>query len=154
MTSGAVEDHDTAESESISRMRSVWKTVISADIFSQFQVTPTSEAIPTTENWSGVLDFISADRVAMQIADEVYEDCSWPGSVKYLYESGEREIPLSDLKGVLERESNEEFEMLAMEEWVSRAEDLGLHSLLGEYLRGVGETSLVFPRLLQQGNFF
>ncbi|KAL5355551.1 hypothetical protein BJX96DRAFT_170776 [Aspergillus floccosus] len=118
------------------------------------QYSRSMKAIPTTENWSGVLDFISADRVAMQIADEVYEDCSWPGSVKYLYESGEREIPLSDLKGVLERESDEEFEMLAMEGWVSRAEDLGLHSLLGEYLRGVGETRLVFPRLLQQGNIF
>ncbi|KAF9886948.1 hypothetical protein FE257_010689 [Aspergillus nanangensis] len=111
------------------------------------------KAIPNADKWAGSLDFISADRVAMHIADEVYEDCSWPGSVKYLYESGEREIPLSDLQGVLERETGDVFEKVDMHEWVSRAEDVGLHALLGEYLRGVVDVELVFPRLVQQGSF-
>ncbi|EAW09117.1 putative hybrid NRPS/PKS enzyme [Aspergillus clavatus NRRL 1] len=114
----------------------------------------TLRAIPQTDGWTGWLDFVSADRVAMQIADEVYEDYSWPGTVKYLYEAGDREIPLSDLRGVLERETGESFESIPLEEWVLRAEGQGLHPLLGEYLRRVSGIPLVLPRLVQQGSFF
>ncbi|KAF7169928.1 hypothetical protein CNMCM5623_002479 [Aspergillus felis] len=111
-------------------------------------------AIPQTEGWTGWLDFVSADRVAMRIADEVYEDYSWPGTVKYLYESGDREIPLSDLKGVLEREKGETFEVVPLSEWVSRAEEQGLHPLLGEYLQNISGMPLLLPRLVQQGDVF
>ena len=92
----------------------------------------------------------------MEISDQVYEDYSWPGNVKYLFESGEQEIPLSDIKGVLERENGGEssVDTVTMEEWVSRTEEKGLNPLLGEYLRRVNGTPLVFPRLVREGNFF
>ncbi|KAK5635444.1 hypothetical protein RRF57_011156 [Xylaria bambusicola] len=61
--------------------------------------------IPETTLWGGYLDFISVDKAAMQVVDEVYEDYSWPGHVKYLYESGEQVVAISDMKGVLERET-------------------------------------------------
>jgi hybrid polyketide synthase/nonribosomal peptide synthetase ACE1 len=112
------------------------------------------KAVPDTNLWRGWLDFIDVKRVAMQIADEVYEDYSWPGNVKYLYESGDHEIPISDLKGVLEREQGSVFETLALEEWVAKAQSHGLHPLLAEYLNGLSGTSVVFPRLIQQGSFF
>ncbi|KAI5928470.1 PKS-NRPS hybrid [Camillea tinctor] len=111
-------------------------------------------AIPNTSLWRGWLDFVSVDAVAMQISDEVYEDYSWPGNVKYLYESGDQEISLSDLKGVLERETGTRFETISLEEWVSRAQEHGLHPLLGEYLRGVSGVPIVFPRLIKEGGFF
>ncbi|KAI1505453.1 putative hybrid NRPS/PKS enzyme [Biscogniauxia marginata] len=114
----------------------------------------TLRAIPDTKLWRGWLDFVSVDAVAMQIADEVYEDYSWPGNVKYLYESGDHEISLSDLKGVLEREIGSRFEKVSLDEWVSRAQEYGLHPLLGEYLRGVSDTPIVFPRLVKEGSFF
>ncbi|KAI9848698.1 MAG: putative Hybrid PKS-NRPS biosynthetic cluster [Sclerophora amabilis] len=112
------------------------------------------KAVPDTGTWKGWLDFVSVDRVAMQIADEVYEDCPWPGGIKYLFESGDQEIPLSDLRGVLEREKGMVFEKLMMEEWVARAQAEGLHVMLAEYLRGVSNVPIVFPRLLKQGGFF
>ncbi|KAI8952323.1 hypothetical protein F4801DRAFT_599996 [Xylaria longipes] len=112
------------------------------------------KAVPDTNLWRGWLDFISVKRVAMQIADEVYEDYSWPGNVKYLYESGDQEIPISDLRGVLEREQESVFETLSLEEWVTKAQSHGLHPLLAEYLRSLSDTSIIFPRLIQQGSFF
>ena len=112
------------------------------------------KAVPDTDAWKGWLDFISVDRVAMQIADEVYEDCPWPGGIKYLFESGDREIPLSDLKAVLEREKGMVFEKLTVEDWVTRAQAEGLHPMLAEYLRGVSNVPIIFPRLLKQGGFY
>ena len=115
----------------------------------------TTGLVPDTSSWHGWVDMISVERVAMEIADQVYEDYSWPGNVKYLFESGEQEIRLSDIKGVLERENGgRSVETVMMEEWVSHAEEKGLHPLLGEYLRRVNGTPLVFPRLVREGNFF
>ncbi|KAI0109876.1 putative hybrid NRPS/PKS enzyme [Daldinia grandis] len=116
----------------------------------------TTRLVPDTSSWSGWIDMVSVERVAMQIADQVYEDYSWPGNVKYLYESGEKEILLSDMRGVLERENSDgsKIETVTMGEWVSRAQEKGLNPLLGEYLRRVDGTPLFFPRLIREGNFF
>ncbi|KAI0817254.1 PKS-NRPS hybrid [Xylaria sp. FL0064] len=110
-------------------------------------------AIPDTSAWRGWLDFISVDKAAMQIVDEVYEDYSWPGHVKHLYESGEQVVALSDMKGVLGRESGSVIETVSMEEWVNRAVEEGLNPLLGEYLKRAAGTPLVFPRLVRHDSF-
>ncbi|TWU72717.1 putative nrps-t1pks biosynthetic cluster [Metarhizium rileyi] len=111
-------------------------------------------AIPDTSSWRGSLDFISVDRAAMQIVDEVYEDYSWPGNVKYLYESGEEVVPLSNMKGFMERENGSVFKALSMKEWVKRAEEEGLNPLLGEYLNRAAASPLTFPRLVRHDSFF
>ncbi|KAI1749216.1 PKS-NRPS hybrid [Xylaria castorea] len=110
-------------------------------------------AVPDTSAWRGWLDFISVDRVVMQIVDEVYEDYSWPGHVKYLYESGEKVVALSDMKGLLERENKIVIKTVPMEEWVSMAEEKGLNPLLGEYLNRASGTPIVFPRLVRHDSF-
>ncbi|RDL33251.1 putative hybrid nrps pks [Venustampulla echinocandica] len=115
----------------------------------------TIKAVPDTSLWRGYIDLVSVGRVAMDIANQVYEDYSWPGNVKYLYESGEQEILLSDIRGVLERATGgSKIETVRMEEWVSRAEEKGLNPLLGEYLRHIDGTPFVFPRLVHEGDFF
>ncbi|KAI1478194.1 putative hybrid NRPS/PKS enzyme [Daldinia eschscholtzii] len=112
--------------------------------------------VPDTSSWSGWIDMISVENVAMQISDQVYEDYSWPGNVKYLFESGEQEILISDMKGVLERENSNgsKIKTVSMEEWVSRAQEKGMNPLLGEYLRRMDGVPAVFPRLIREGNFF
>ncbi|KAM0334359.1 hypothetical protein ACHAQA_001385 [Verticillium albo-atrum] len=111
------------------------------------------KAIPDTSAWRGWLDFVSVETAAMQIADEVYEDYSWPGNVKYLYESGDEIIPLSDLQGVLERETGSKFDELAMKDWVARAEVRGMSPLLADFLRGVANVPLVFTLLEKEGSW-
>lgn len=111
------------------------------------------KAVPNMDLWKGWLDMVSVECVAMTILDQVYEDDLSPNGVKFLFESGEREINLSDLKGVLEREMGEKVETVSLDMWVERAKDKGLHPLLGEYLRGLEGTKLVFPRLLHESEF-
>ena len=129
--------------------------VAETDLMSNLlQYSRSLKAIPDTSVWKGWLDFVSVEHVAMQIADEVYEDCAWPGGIKYLFESGDQQIPLSDLKGVLERESGMVFEKVAMVEWLERAQAEGLSAMLAEYLRGVSDVPISFPRLVKQSGLF
>ncbi|KAL0941609.1 hybrid NRPS/NKS cluster containing protein [Colletotrichum truncatum] len=109
-----------------------------------------TKAIPDTSAWKGSLDFISVERAAMQIVDEVYEDYSWPGNVRYLYESGEEIFPLANLRDILGRETGSKIEELPMEQWIAQAEAQGMSPLLGDYLRGVSDRSLVFTILEKQ----
>lgn len=111
-------------------------------------------AIPDTSSWRGWLDFIPVEHAAMQIVDEVYEDYSWPGHVKYLYESGGKVVSLSDIKGMLESENGSSIETVSMGEWVRKAEEQGLNPLLGEYLKRASDIPLVFPRLVRHDSFF
>lgn len=108
-------------------------------------------AVPATTAWSGWLDFVSVGSAARQIVDEVCKDQSRPGSVKYLYESGEEVIPLADLGDVLGRETGSKFAQLPVEEWVARAEAQGLSPLLGEFLRAHADVPLIFTRLDKDG---
>ncbi|KAI1463640.1 putative hybrid NRPS/PKS enzyme [Daldinia caldariorum] len=121
-----------------------------------FKYSRANGLVPDTKSWSGWIDMISVESVAMQIADQVYEDYSWPGNVKYLYESGEQEVRISDMKGVLERESSSGLKVktVSMDEWISRAVEKGLNPLLGEYLRRMDGVPAYFPRLIREGNFF
>ncbi|KAK7984741.1 hypothetical protein PG988_002363 [Apiospora saccharicola] len=112
-------------------------------------------AVPdVSDTWSGWLDLVSVERVAAEITDELYEDYSWPGTVKYLYESGDEVIPISDLRGVLERETKSPVEVLAMDEWTARAAAQGMSPLLCEYLRGVADTPLVFGLLEKEEGLY
>ncbi|KAI1800660.1 putative hybrid NRPS/PKS enzyme [Daldinia bambusicola] len=121
-----------------------------------FKYSRATGLVPDTKSWSGWIDMISVESVAMQIADQVYEDYSWPGNVKYLYESGEQEVLISDMKGVLEREGSNGLKVKTapMDEWVSRAVEKGLNPLLGEYLQRMDGVPALFPRLIREGNFF
>ncbi|KAI3317086.1 PKS-NRPS hybrid [Xylariaceae sp. AK1471] len=112
-----------------------------------------TNAIPDTSAWSGWLDIVSVERTAMQIVDEVYEDYSWPGNVKYLYESGDEVVPLSDLRRVLERETGSSVEELPMKDWVKGAEIRGMNPLLGDYLCAVADAPLVFALLEKEGSW-
>ncbi|KAK8103678.1 uncharacterized protein PG998_010711 [Apiospora kogelbergensis] len=114
-----------------------------------------TRAIPdVSDTWSGWLDLVAVERVAVEITDELYEDYSWPGTVKYLYESGDEVIPLSDLRGVLERETKAPVEVLDMDEWTARAAAQGMSPLLCEYLRGVADTPLVFGLLEKEEGLY
>ncbi|KAF4824807.1 Polyketide synthase-nonribosomal peptide synthetase [Colletotrichum siamense] len=108
------------------------------------------KAMPDVSSWNGWLDFITVEGAAMQVVDEVYKDYSWPGRVAYLYESGEEIVPLTDLKATLERDTGCEFEVLAMDEWATRAESKGMSVLLGEYLRGAANAPVTLTMLQKE----
>nr|A0A7L8UVC9.1 RecName: Full=Polyketide synthase-nonribosomal peptide synthetase ffsA; Short=PKS-NRPS ffsA; AltName: Full=Cytochalasans biosynthesis cluster protein ffsA [Aspergillus flavipes]QOG08944.1 FfsA [Aspergillus flavipes] len=77
---------------------------------------------PTSPAWQGTLDFVDVEKVATEIVEEVKNDSAHPGGlVKYMYESGDLEIAVDDMKGSLERETGQAFQTLSLEEWTKAA---------------------------------
>ena len=66
----------------------------------------------------------------------------------------DQQIPLSDLKRVLERESGIVFEKVAMVELLERAQAEGLSAMLAVYLRKVSDVPISFLRLVKQISLF
>ncbi|KAK5996028.1 Polyketide synthase-nonribosomal peptide synthetase phmA [Cladobotryum mycophilum] len=105
---------------------------------------------PTSPAWRGTLDFVDVEQVAGDIIEEVKNDSAYPdGLVKYMYQSGDLEIAVDDMKGSLEQETGETFQTVSLEEWARRAEAEGMDALVAAYLATVGELPVVFPKLLR-----
>ncbi|KAI9753134.1 MAG: putative Hybrid PKS-NRPS biosynthetic cluster [Chaenotheca gracillima] len=107
------------------------------------------KAVPYSASWQGYLDFISVDKVATAVAREVHDNKPKSGSLTYLFESGDLELPVEDIQAALEKETNSQFAVLSVKEWASRAQNAGLDALVAIYLGGAESTPLVFPRLLK-----
>nr|AFI23580.1 PKS-NRPS hybrid [Colletotrichum higginsianum] len=105
------------------------------------------KAVPDMGLWKGWLDFVSDETTAMQIVDEVYEDCSWPGHVRYFYQSGEEMIPLSNLRGFLGNKIGGNVDVLPMNDWLTIAERQGMNAMLCEYMRTVADRPLTLTML-------
>lgn len=106
--------------------------------------------VPVSRAWQGTLDFVSVERVAADILDEVKNDSAHQGGmVKYVHESGELEIAVDDMKLSLERQTGQKFESMSLEEWTQAAVAEGLNELVAAYLNSAAEMSFVFPKLLK-----
>ncbi|QLI74157.1 Polyketide synthase-nonribosomal peptide synthetase [Metarhizium brunneum] len=97
------------------------------------------------------LDFIGAERVSAEIVDEVKHDSAYPGGlVKYMYESGDLEFAVDNMKGSLERQTGASSEILRLEEWTRRAAAAGLNEIVAACLARADELPIVFPKLLRR----
>ncbi|QKX63147.1 uncharacterized protein TRUGW13939_10316 [Talaromyces rugulosus] len=107
-------------------------------------------AVPEMTRWRGHLDLVDVHLVARGlvhraiIAEPVEES-----RITVLHLSGEQVIPVEDAKQYLEKETGYRFRILSIEGWVVEAERLGLHPLVGAYLRTIAsrEEPIYFPRL-------
>jgi hybrid polyketide synthase/nonribosomal peptide synthetase ACE1 len=108
------------------------------------------KAVPDLSSWKGWFDFISVDNVASGVIDEILSSTSLEkGTMKYVHQSGEMEVPVAEFKGFLEMEGRDKFETLSGHDWVSRAKDLGLHELVAAYVshQGTANQPIVLPRM-------
>lgn len=111
-------------------------------------------AVAASDGWRGYFDFISVEKTALSIVDEVVANNPVPvgraddiANVRYIYQAGETVIPMSELKNFLEKTSGETFDVLPLDVWIRRAEDAGLSPLLAAYLRQASAAQVVLPRL-------
>lgn len=105
---------------------------------------------PTSPAWQGSLDFVDVDRAASDIVEEVKNDSADAGGlVKYLYESGDMEIAVNDMKAFLEEDTGDRYQEMSLESWVHAAAANGLDGLVASYLANVGKTPILFPRLVR-----
>lgn len=115
------------------------------------------ESVPQSTSWNGYFDFISVTSVASEIVHAVRSSGAGRrtvagSTVSYLYESGEIVYPLSIMKELSDQMGDGgPVETVPLEEWVDRAEKLGLNPMLAAYLRSANETAglLAFPRLVK-----
>lgn len=106
--------------------------------------------VPSSPAWSGTLDFVSVENAAYGIMQEVKNDSAHPnGMVKYVYESGDLEIAVQDMKGSLELQAGEKYEMVDIETWTRDAVTEGLDQLIATYLQTAADLPIVFPKLLR-----
>jgi hybrid polyketide synthase/nonribosomal peptide synthetase ACE1 len=104
---------------------------------------------PKSSMWKGGLDFVSVENVARGILDQVRnEDLTSSGTVKYLHQTGELEVPIESMRTFLERETGEVFDSLSVETWVREAIEGGMNELIGAYLISAADLPIIFPKLL------
>jgi len=106
-------------------------------------------AVPVTIGMHGVLDLVAPETVASNIVKEL-SDKNSQGKVIFRHQATDLEIPFSGLKDHIQNETKHSIETIPMDEWLSRAEILGLSSAMVAVFRGVQELGISFPKLKGQ----
>jgi hybrid polyketide synthase/nonribosomal peptide synthetase ACE1 len=103
-------------------------------------------AVPRTPLLRGWIDMVAVESVAQQITRVVsrgHEQLD----VQYVYESGEVQLKVEEMRQSLESQfQGETVKELEMDEWVRRAEVLGMNQMIGAFLRGIQATPLVLAK--------
>ncbi|CRG82771.1 hypothetical protein PISL3812_00117 [Talaromyces islandicus] len=107
-------------------------------------------AVPEMTRWRGHLDLVDVHLVARELVNRaIGAEPLEESLIKVFHLSGEQVIPVEDAKRHLEKETGYRFRTLSIDGWVVEAERLGLHPLVGAYLRTIAsrEEPIYFPRL-------
>lgn len=106
------------------------------------------KAVPQLEGWEGHFDFVQGHVAASNIveslitamAESAQDGSRGRQSVQYIHESGETVIPINHLSAYLAKDEGAPFKIIAMHEWVSKAVQEGMTSIVGDFLRDMQET--------------
>lgn len=106
------------------------------------------KAVPQLEGWEGHFDFVQGHVAASNIveslmtamAESAQDGPRGRQSVQYVHESGETVIPINDLSAYLAKDEGAPFKIIAMHEWISKAMQQGMTSIVGDFLRDMQET--------------
>ncbi|KAF1937576.1 putative hybrid NRPS/PKS enzyme [Clathrospora elynae] len=112
---------------------------------SLFKYSKQMQAIPRAKYIEGWIDLISLDSAASKIVKVVrcgIQDLD----VQYVYENGEVQIKSTDMKNSMEEQTGEDFKELSIEEWVRRADILGMNSMVGAFLLGMQDQPLLMTK--------
>lgn len=103
-------------------------------------------AIPRSEYIKGWTDLVSLESAAAKIARLVLRGHQQL-EAQFVYESGEVQVRSEDMKQSMEEQMpGETFQELGIEEWVRRAEVLGMNGMVAAFLRGMKDQPLVMTK--------
>ncbi|EHK20225.1 putative PKS-NRPS protein [Trichoderma virens Gv29-8] len=111
------------------------------------------EAVPESKDWKGYFDLISVHSVAAAIVKAVTQiQQSVETGITYQYESGELVYPLSTMTDVTKMTEEFPIKVMALEEWIEKAEAVGLNPLLASYLKQAAakNSRWAFPKLVKE----
>ncbi|KAL4878793.1 hypothetical protein BJY04DRAFT_220857 [Aspergillus karnatakaensis] len=115
---------------------------------SVFHYSKILRAVPRGERITGYFDFISIEKATGEIVDAVLGAGGVvEGGIRFLFQSGEIQIESSRIEERMRELTGEMFVTLEMDEWVSRAEGLGMPELVGHLLKGNASKGLLMTRL-------
>ena len=110
------------------------------------------KVVPVSTNVRGALDFISVEHVAAGIVEQVMNNRpEAEGVVRYTHHTGDLDIPISEMKEFMERETGEVIETLPIGEWALKAEAVGLNTAVSAAFKNVEALDvLAFPRFVKR----
>ncbi|PWY81896.1 putative hybrid NRPS/PKS enzyme [Aspergillus heteromorphus CBS 117.55] len=108
-------------------------------------------AIPQADTaLRGVFDFISVQRAAREIVDTVRLGVLDP-EVRYAFQGGEMQIETGpQLRPRMEALTGDPFEVWTMQEWLRRAEVLGLNPMVATFLHSAAGREILMTRLVPE----
>jgi hypothetical protein len=106
-------------------------------------------AVPDLRNMNGYLNFVPVETVVDAIVQGLLtsrSDCT-PGP-RYRNLIGNLDLPFNQLRERLSSEIGDDFDILPLVTWTSRARQIGMPSGMAAVFEGLGQsTTLHFPRL-------
>ena len=112
---------------------------------SLFKYSKQMQAIPRSKYIQGWIDLVSLDSAASKIVKVVRRGIQ-DLDVQYIYESGEVQVKSEDMKKSMEEQTGEDIKELTIEEWVRRAEVLGMNSMVGAFLLDMQDQPLLMTK--------
>lgn len=109
-------------------------------------------AVPAAPGLRGIVDLVHPNTVTSKAIRAVMSHGLNSGNeVIYIHESGDLELDIAQIKDHLTRETGKDVQEVSLNDWIIRAEKIGLSSAMAAVFRGVGNTEQMnFPRLLRR----
>ncbi|KAJ5516813.1 polyketide synthase/peptide synthetase [Penicillium freii] len=106
------------------------------------------QAVPVSPQLRGSLNVVALETVVGGIMNELRLSPESKPQLKYANLIGSSDIPFSELKEYIERETGVEAKVLPPAEWAKRAERLGLPAVVAAFFANLENSDpVVFPRL-------
>ncbi|OAR01942.1 hypothetical protein LLEC1_02923 [Akanthomyces lecanii] len=106
------------------------------------------KAVPQLDGWEGHFDFVRSHVAASNIVESLMTSLvriAQDGrrssrSVQYIHESGETVIPIDSLSAYVAKDEDVPFKTIDMREWVAKAIQEGMASIVGDFLCDMQDT--------------
>jgi hybrid polyketide synthase/nonribosomal peptide synthetase ACE1 len=104
------------------------------------------QGVPVFPNIRGGLNLVSLESILQNTMQELHQKPT--GQMQHVNLIGDVIVPLNGIKLLLDEESGGDAAKLPIDEWITRAESLGLHKILVAFFDRVTNIQVVtFPRL-------
>ncbi|PWY71026.1 hypothetical protein BO70DRAFT_343322 [Aspergillus heteromorphus CBS 117.55] len=90
--------------------------------------------VPSMKAWEGAFDLIGVEEAAEGVVGGVLGKATSKSKTAFVHLSGQRVVPVDDVKRTLEKDVGCAFEEVGMAEWLRRARGVGLNELVAAYL--------------------
>ncbi|KAH6880012.1 beta-ketoacyl synthase domain-containing protein [Thelonectria olida] len=108
------------------------------------------EAVPMAPSIDGTLDLVKPETVISKLVSAVMGQHSATDGVAYVHESGDLELTKATFEAYISEKCGKAVAELPLDEWIARAEAIGMPDSMSNTLRGLGSgEKLYFPKIVK-----